>query len=101
MRLLYFIFLALLCLPSCRTGTVCVPDRCQQDECLNLLSLDSNETAYEAEAEQSEYLHGFPYAIRVASPEVDFHTSLNASSDPHSRIDARGCRPPPTIAFVG
>ena len=79
---------------------MCVADRCQRDECLNLLSLDNNETAYEAEAEPSEYLHGFPCAIRVASPEVDFHTILNASSEPHSRIDARGCRPPPTSAFA-
>lgn len=79
---------------------MCVADRCQRDECLNLLSLDNKETACEAEAEQSDYLHGFTCAIRAASPEVDFHTSLNSSAEPHSRIDTRGCRPPPTGAFA-
>jgi hypothetical protein len=100
MRQFYVILLVLLCLTSCRTVRVCVPDRCQREECQNQSSFDSSQTAYDAEAEQSEYLHGFPWALGLTQPKVDFHTILNSSSESRIRIDARGCRPPPTSAFA-
>jgi hypothetical protein len=95
MRISYAILLVLLAQPSWPVDAAAPKDRARGADSVGVPVTEDTLTAYEAEPEQSEYVHGVACVPRDAQAESDFHTLLNAAPTPVFPIDARGCRPPP------
>lgn len=95
MRISYAILLVLLAQPSWRAESASPTNRTREADSIGVPAADDSLTACEAEAEETEYVHGSPCVPRNNQAERNFHTLLNASPTPVFPIDARGCRPPP------